>query len=78
CFYGINTPTRKELIAAHQSVEEIRRFVTADSLGYLSFEALRWFKKRDGQEEFCDACFTGNYTVALTDNPEIQAMARQK
>lgn len=71
CFYGINTPTRKELIASSKSVEEIRRFVAADSLGYLSFEAIR-------RKDFCDACFTGRYTVDLTDNPEIAAMAKQK
>lgn len=77
CFYGINTPTRKELIAASKDVEAIRKFINADSLGYLSFENLRWFKKLNGSEEFCDACFTGNYTVDLTDNPEIMAMARK-
>lgn len=76
CFYGINTPTRKELIAAHKSVKAIREFITADSLGYLSFESLRWFKKQSETEEFCDACFTGRYTVDLTDNPEIAEMAR--
>lgn len=77
CFYGINTPTRKELIASSKNIEEIRKFVTADSLGYLSFEALRWFKKLGPGEEFCDACFTGNYTVELPDNPEIWDMARK-
>src|SRR5207253_5933465 len=41
CFYGVDTPTRKELIAANQSVEEIRTFVEADSLSYLSLGALR-------------------------------------
>ncbi len=41
CFYGVDTPTRGELIAANQSIEEIRRFVEADSLGYLSLASLR-------------------------------------
>ena len=77
CFYGINTPTHKELIASSKNIEEIRKFVTADSLGYLSFEGLRWFKKLNANEEFCDACFTGKYPVALPDNPEIEAMAKK-
>jgi len=66
CFYGIDTPTRSELLASHQSVEEIRRFITADSLAYLSRDGLYSFlgDKRDG---FCDACFTGNYPVAVPE-----------
>ena len=66
CFYGIDTPTRGELLASHQSVEEIRRFITADSLAYLSRDGLYSFlgDKRDG---FCDACFTGNYPVAVPE-----------
>lgn len=77
CFYGIDTPTREELIAANKSVEEIRQFITADSLGYLSQERLRWFAPRQKEEEFCDACFTGNYIVGLPDTPEIEAMAKR-
>lgn len=77
CFYGIDTPTRDELIAAHKNAEAIQKFITADSLGYLSFEGLRWFQRRGVAEEFCDACFTGNYTVDLTDAPEIADMARR-
>jgi len=66
CFYGIDTPTREELLASHQSVEEIRRFITADSLGYLSQDGLYSFEGRnDGG--FCDACFTGNYPVEVPD-----------
>lgn len=76
CFYGIDTPTRGELIASSKNVEEIRKFITADSLGYLSFKGLRWFEKKSPREEFCDACFTGNYTVDLPDAPEIAAMAK--
>ena len=58
-------------------MEEIREFITADSLAYLSIEGLRWMKMRDSNEEFCDACFTGNYTVDLPDAPEIEAMAKK-
>lgn len=58
CFYGIDTPTRKELIASTHTIEEIRRYVTADSLGYISLKGL--FECVDGGS-FCDACFSGDY-----------------
>jgi len=69
CFYGIDTPTREELIASKKSAEEIRKFIGADSLGYLSQEGLYWFEKRSDREWFCDACFTGDYPVSFTDSP---------
>jgi amidophosphoribosyltransferase len=64
CFYGIDTPTREQLIASHHTVDQIRDYVGADSLGYLSLEDLE-AAVRDGQEGqgFCYACFTGNYPV---------------
>lgn len=62
CFYGIDTPSKEELIASHNDVESIRKFVGADSLGYLSVEALyRAVESKPGR--FCDACFTGNYPL---------------
>ncbi|MDX1402469.1 MAG: amidophosphoribosyltransferase, partial [Kiloniellales bacterium] len=66
CYYGIDTPTREELMASSQSVEEIRKYIGADSLGYLSQSGLYWFEKDPG-EWFCDACFTGNYPVPVED-----------
>jgi len=65
CFYGIDTPTRGELLASHQSVEEIRKYITADSLAYLSWEGLYSFLGDGPREGFCDACFTGNYPVEI-------------
>ena len=66
CYYGIDTPTREELIASTHSVEEIRGYIAADSLAYLSLEGLYAFTggRRNG---FCDACFTGRYPVPLDD-----------
>jgi amidophosphoribosyltransferase len=66
CFYGIDTPTRSELVAASHSVEEINRYVTSDSLVYLSHEGMMAAvgSEKNG-EGFCSACFTGNYPVAL-------------
>lgn len=63
CFYGIDTPNRDELIAANHDLEEIRKFIDADSLKYLSVENLFFFDKQGPREWFCDACFTGNYAV---------------
>lgn len=63
CFYGIDTPTRGELISAQKSIEEIGQFIQADSLHYLSVESLYWFQKDKSGQGFCDACFTGNYPV---------------
>ncbi len=60
CYYGIDTPTRKELIAANHSVEEIRKFLTTDSLVYLSLEGLKSCLKGK-EDKFCYACFTGKY-----------------
>ena len=66
CYYGIDTPTRSELIASSNTVEEIRRFIDADTLAYLSNEGM--FAYFDGKKDgFCDACFTGNYPVHFED-----------
>jgi amidophosphoribosyltransferase len=64
CFYGIDTPTREELLASSSSVEEIRRYITADSLAYLSWDGLYSFMGEE-REGFCDACFTGKYPVEI-------------
>ncbi len=65
CYYGIDLPTRKELIAATHTLEEIRKYILADSLAYLSIEGLHKAVKAE-KNEFCDACFTGNYPVKFT------------
>lgn len=62
CFYGIDTPSRRELIAASHSVEEIAQYITPDSLGYLSLDGLRRAVGYDGGG-FCEACFTGDYPI---------------
>ena len=67
CFYGIDTPTREELLASSHSVDEIRRYITADSLAYLSWDGLYSFNGT-GREGFCDACFTGKYPVEIPRN----------
>ena len=69
CFYGVDTPTRRELIAASHSVEEISRYVTADSLAYLSEEGMYAGLQANGNG-FCDACFTGRYPLPLGSRPK--------
>ena len=76
CFYGVDTPTRSELIASNHSVEEIRRFVEADSLGYLSLGSLRK-AVADDRHEYCYACYTGDYPTELINIEELIG-ARQK
>jgi amidophosphoribosyltransferase len=61
CYYGIDTPSREELIASSHSVEEIGRFLTADSLAYLSMEGLGNAVGDKSSSTFCNACFSGNY-----------------
>jgi amidophosphoribosyltransferase len=68
CFYGVDTPGRNQLIAAKKSVEEIREFIEADSLGYLSVPGLL-SSVTDSHDKFCAACFTGDYPTKLYDEP---------
>jgi amidophosphoribosyltransferase len=65
CFYGIDMPTREELIGAQKSVDEIRAHLNVESLGYLSLEGMHAAVAEYGP--FCDACFSGNYTAPLVD-----------
>jgi amidophosphoribosyltransferase len=64
CYYGVDTPRREELIAAQKPVEEIRKFLGADSLGYLSLESLR-AAMEDNERKFCTSCYTGSYPTEL-------------
>ncbi|MFO0599512.1 MAG: amidophosphoribosyltransferase [Myxococcaceae bacterium] len=65
CFYGIDTPSRQELIAASHSTDEIARYVTADSLAYLSMEGLVRAAGDETGQSFCTACFSGKYPTGL-------------
>jgi amidophosphoribosyltransferase len=74
CYYGVDTPSEEELIAAQNSTEEIRRYVEADSLGYLSIEGLREAVD-DSNKRFCYACYTGDYPTPLV---QIEELALEK
>ncbi len=71
CFYGVDTPSKRELIAANQSVEEIRQFIEADSLAYLSLDGLLKCVHDETNVGYCTACYTGNYPTNWVDVEEI-------
>lgn len=71
CFYGIDTPSKKELIGSKFSIEQIRRYVTADSLGYLSLEGML-ATAPDASQHYCNACFTDKYPITLTKAEQMQ------
>lgn len=73
CFYGVDTPSHSELIAANNSIEEIRRFIEADSLAYLSLESLRCAVGDDQQHHYCTACYTGDYPTEIVQIEELVA-----
>ena len=64
CFYGVDTPSRTELIAATHTIDEVRKYVEADSLAYLSLEGLR-AAVGDDRDSYCTSCYTGVYPVAF-------------
>jgi amidophosphoribosyltransferase len=78
CFYGVDTPRQSELIAANHSLAEIRQYVEADSLAYLSLDALRR-AVADHQSQYCYACYTGKYPTDLVHIEElVTAKGRQR
>ncbi|WP_031498451.1 amidophosphoribosyltransferase [Bryobacter aggregatus] len=70
CFYGVDTPTKGELIAANNTLEGIRRFTEADSVAYLPLSALSEAVE-DTKQEYCYACYTGNYPTHLINIEEL-------
>ena len=71
CFYGVDTPKREDLLASSRSIEQMRKHIGVDSLGFLSIDGLYRAVGQSGrdkkQPQHCDACFTGDYPIALTD-----------
>jgi amidophosphoribosyltransferase len=74
CFYGIDTPTREELIAHRHTPDEIREIIGADSLGYLSLEGLRALAHQL-KHRFCDSCFSDDYPVAPESPDEVPQLS---
>lgn len=75
CFYGIDTPEQGKLLAHRMSVEEMREFIQADSLSFISFDGLYRAMGDEGRNpasmKYCDACFTGEYPIELTDTLDV-------
>jgi amidophosphoribosyltransferase len=71
CYYGVDTPSRSQLIAANKSVDEIRQYIRVDSLAYLSLEGLKKACGEGEQTSYCSACYTGKYPTSIVDVEEI-------
>ena len=71
CFYGIDTPQPEKLLAHNYSVEQMCRFIGADSLAFISLDGLYRAvgepKRNTEKPQYCDACFSGDYAIELTD-----------
>lgn len=71
CFYGVDTPERSQLLAAKHSVEEMAKLINVDSLAFISinglYRAVANIDRNAGAPQYCDACFSGDYPIALTD-----------
>jgi len=82
CFYGVDTPERAKLLAARMSVDEMAKFINADSLAFVSvdgmYRALGEPGRIAGRPSHCDACFTGDYPTSLTDHEEVDQLALAK
>ncbi len=72
CFYGVDTPSREQLFAANNDIEEMARMIGVDSLAFLSIEGLYHAVAGNGRDNraprYCDACFTGDYPIPLVDH----------
>lgn len=84
CYYGVDTPTRSELIAATHSVAEVNQYITSDTLAYLSLESLTKSviaarragggKKELTEKSFCHACWSGEYPIDFTPSHKKQQL----
>ena len=76
CFYGVDTPERKKLLAAQMNVAEMNQYIRADSLAFISidglYRALGESERENAQPQYCDACFSGDYPTRLTDQDDVE------
>jgi len=77
CFYGVDTPSKSQLIAANKSIEEIREYIGADSLAYLSHEGMKQACGESEKLTYCSACYTGKYPTDFIDVAELEASAKK-
>ena len=80
CFYGVDTPDREDLLAHKFSVDEMRKFIQADSLAFVSkdglYRAVGEAQRNNKAPQFCDACFTGDYPIEPVE-PDADIALRQ-
>ena len=72
CFYGVDTPSKNQLIAANKTLDEIREYIGADSLAYLSLQGMKVACGDGEKTTYCSACYTGNYPTSWVDVEDIQ------
>jgi amidophosphoribosyltransferase len=68
CYYGIDIPTRQELIAATHTIDEIKSYLQVDSLGYMSIDNAREAVMDNSKNSWCDACFSGEYPLPFVED----------
>ncbi|MES2961131.1 MAG: amidophosphoribosyltransferase [Pseudomonadota bacterium] len=77
CFYGVDTPDKKDLIASSSTIEEIKNIIGADHLSYISidglYRAIAQTKRDNANPQYCDACFSDDYPIRLTDKEGAEA-----
>ncbi|MBV8052803.1 MAG: amidophosphoribosyltransferase [Acidobacteriaceae bacterium] len=78
CYYGVDTPSKNQLIAANKSVEEIRDYIGADSLAYLSLGGLKRACGEGQKTSYCSACYTGKYPTDIIDVEEILPVSTRR
>ena len=78
CYYGVDTPSKGQLIASNKSMEEIRDYIGADSLAYLSLEGLREACAEGEKTTYCTSCYTGVYPTDFIPVDQIQPVAVAK
>jgi len=71
CFYGVDTPSKNQLIAANKSVDEIRQYIGADSLAYLSLDGMKEACAEGLKTNYCTACYTGLYPTEFVDVNDV-------
>jgi amidophosphoribosyltransferase len=76
CYYGVDTPRRAELIASSHTVDEIRRYIRADSLGYLSLEGM--YQAVGEGTSFCTACYTNKYPVPFPEEEQAHRLVTDR
>jgi amidophosphoribosyltransferase len=78
CYYGVDTPSKGQLIASNKSLEQIRDYIGADSLAYLSLEGLRQACAEGEKTAYCTSCYTGVYPTDFIPLDKIQPVAAEK